>query len=107
MMQELWDQFNRTFELNQGLNEAHEEACTDFHEHGLWDGLEAMAADINMNNVEQLWDEEDQDDLLSEILEQMGLSCCFTHPSIELMIKLPVLEFIHSRVGVFPQIQFC
>ncbi len=78
MMQELWNQFDGTFELDQGLNEAHEKARKDFHEHGLWDGPEVIAADIDMNNVEQLWDEEDQDDLLSEILEQMGLSHCFS-----------------------------
>ncbi|KAF8812823.1 hypothetical protein BYT27DRAFT_7251513 [Phlegmacium glaucopus] len=74
IMQELWDQFDGTFELDQGFDEAHEKARKDFHEHGLWDGPEAMAADIDMNNVEQLWDEEDQDDLLSEILEQMGMN---------------------------------
>lgn len=73
-MQELWDQFDGTFELDQGLKEAHEKARKDFHEYGLWDGPEVMAADIDINN---LWDEEERDDLLSEILEQMGLSSCF------------------------------
>lgn len=81
IMQEMWDQFDGTFELDRGTAEAHESAHLDFEskmgEYGLWDGQEAMAADIDMSHIEELWDEEDHDDLLLELLKQIGLSCLF------------------------------
>jgi hypothetical protein len=76
-MQDLWDGFDGTFGLDGGVREAHETARKKFdieaHEYGLWNGLEEMSADTDMINVEQIWDEEDEDDLLSELLEHIGL----------------------------------
>ena len=75
-MKELWDQFDGTFELDHGAEEVHKSAREDFmakaHEYGLQDGAEAIA-DEDMSNIEQLWDDEVQDDLLSELLEQIGM----------------------------------
>lgn len=71
-----------------GLNDKHEQAMwetfdpseDDLHkqrqkefdrraeEYGLWNGLEALPDD-GMANIEQLWQEDEQDDLLSELLE--------------------------------------
>lgn len=76
-MQEMWDNFgDGSFELDHGVDEihksAHEKFTANAHEYGLWGAYETEPGDIN--DVEQLLDEENQDDLLSELLEQIGVS---------------------------------
>jgi hypothetical protein len=67
--QAMWDGFDGHFELEADLSELKRQ---DFNrrmeEYGLWDGLEALPDD-DMINIEQLWQEDEQDDLLSELLE--------------------------------------
>lgn len=76
-MKELWDQFDGTFELDHGAEEVHKSAREDFmakaREYGFRNGVEAIADDEDMSNIEQLWDDEVQDDVLSELLEQIGM----------------------------------
>ena len=38
---------------------------------GLWAGSEAIP-DNDISEVQQLWEEEEQDDLLAEVFEQIG-----------------------------------
>lgn len=77
-IQNLWDGFDGTFELDGRLDKAHKAAQkkfeADFSKYVQWDGLEHITSDTNMLNVEQSWEEEEQDNLLSELLEQIGMS---------------------------------
>ena len=76
-MKDLLDQFDGTFKLDHGAKEVHKSAREVFmakaHEYGLQDGAEAVADDEDMSNIEKLWDDEVQDDLLLELLEQIGM----------------------------------
>ncbi|KAF9455571.1 hypothetical protein BDZ94DRAFT_1303006 [Collybia nuda] len=41
------------------------------HEHGLWSGIDEIPGDVNLDGRAQLWDKEDHDDLLSEVLQNL------------------------------------
>jgi hypothetical protein len=73
--QEMWHTFDGTFELEDGAAELHEKARKAFELQanlsGLWAGLEAIPNN-NINELQQLWEEEEHDDLLSEVFEQIG-----------------------------------
>ena len=75
-MQEVWDTFDGTFELEDGATEIHEKARNVFELQanlsGLWAGLEAIP-DGDIDEIQQHWEEEEEDDLLSEIFEQIGM----------------------------------
>jgi len=72
----MWNSFNGNFEFDISEADLHEQKCKDFdcrmEEYGLWDGLETLP-DNDMVNIEQLWQEDEQDELLSELLETAGV----------------------------------
>jgi hypothetical protein len=69
--QAMWDDFDGKFELDMSEADLHEQKHNEFNqrmkEYGLWGGLEALP-DNDMVNIERLWQEDEQDDLLSELL---------------------------------------
>jgi hypothetical protein len=75
--QAIWDGFDGNFELEPFEAELYEQKRKEFNhrmeEYGLWGGLEALPDD-DMISIEQLWQEDEQDDLLSELLEHVGMS---------------------------------
>ncbi|KAF8159989.1 hypothetical protein B0H34DRAFT_843892 [Crassisporium funariophilum] len=96
-MQDLWGGFDGTFGLDDGMDEAHKTARKKFdnevHKYGLWDGLEQISTDTNMINMEQLWDEEEQDDLLLELLKNiMRISGSFMKVLLWLLCELGIKE---------------
>ena len=74
-MQEMWDTFDGTFELEDSAAELQETARKAFELQaklsGLWAGSEVIP-DNDISEVQQLWEEEEQDDLLAEVFEQIG-----------------------------------
>jgi hypothetical protein len=87
--QAMWDDFDGNFVFEASEAELHEEKRKEFdhrmEEYGLWGGLEALPDD-DMINVEQLWQEDEQDDLLSELLEHTSASeFCRSPPVINLL----------------------
>lgn len=75
--QAMWDGFDGTFELDSSESDLYEQKRKEFNhrmeEYGLWGGLEALP-DNDMTNIEQLWQEDEQDDILSELLEHTSTS---------------------------------
>ena len=78
---EMWDNFVPTegaFGIDQGPEESLQNARVDFEhkvkEFGLWGGLEAMPEDDDIGRLEEAWDEAEQDDILTEILQNLGQS---------------------------------
>jgi hypothetical protein len=74
--QVMWDGFDGNFEFEPTKADVYEQKRKEFdrrmEEYGLWGGLEDLPDD-DMINVEQLWQEDEQDDLLSELLEHAGM----------------------------------
>lgn len=70
--QAMWDDFDGNFKFEPSEADLYEQKRKEFdrrmEEYGLWGGQEALPDD-DMINVEQLWQEDEQDDLLSELLE--------------------------------------
>lgn len=82
--QEMWDDFvlaDGAFELEQGAEEREKDARTDFErkasEFGLWGGPETMLEE-EIERVEDAWDEAEHDDILTEILQNLGQSTRYT-----------------------------
>jgi len=76
-MEDMWLNFDRTFEISESPADVHARAREKFNrqaqEYGLWGGLETVP-DLEMEQIEQLWDEEKQEDLLSDLLESIGIT---------------------------------
>jgi len=77
---EMWDNFLPTegaFEIDQGPEESLQNARVDFEhkvkEFGLWGGLKTMPEE-DTGRLEDAWDEAEQDDILTEILQNLGQS---------------------------------
>jgi len=75
---EMWNDFMPTdsaFEIDQGPEESLQTARLDFEhkvkEFGLWGGLETMPDEDN-GQLEDAWDEAEQDDILTDILQNLG-----------------------------------
>jgi hypothetical protein len=75
---EMWDNFiptNSAFEIEKGPEEVEKEARAEFerkaNQFGLWAGLETMP-DEDMDHIENAWDEAKHDDILTEILKNLG-----------------------------------
>ena len=70
--QAMQDNFDGNFEFEPSEADLYEQKRKEFdycmEEYGIWGGLETQPDD-NMINVEQLWQEDEHDDLLSELLE--------------------------------------
>jgi hypothetical protein len=70
--QAMWNNFDGNFKFEPSEADLYEQKRKEFdchmEEYGIWGGLETLPDD-NMINVEQLWQEDEQDDLLSELLE--------------------------------------
>ena len=68
----MWDNFDGNFEFEPSKANLYEQKCKEFDHHmeeyGIWGGLETQPDD-NMINVERLWQEDEHDDLLLELLE--------------------------------------
>ena len=83
--QAMWDNFDGNFVFDTSKAELYDEKRKEFdrrmEEYGLWGGLEALPDD-NMINVEQLWQEDEQDDLLSELLEHTSVSDSCQNPPV-------------------------
>lgn len=81
--QEMWHDHKMKFPDNGGFDagddpndldqQKREEFNRRVHEHGLWSGVDEIPGDVNLDGHAQLWDEEDHDDLLSEVLLNLGL----------------------------------
>jgi len=78
---EMWDNFAPTegaFGIDEGPEESLQNARVDFErkvkEFGLWGGLETMPEDDDIGWLEEAWDEAEQDDILTEILHNLGQS---------------------------------
>jgi len=76
----MWDDFIPTdsaFEMDEGPEEAKQDARSEFEwklsNFGLWGGLETMP-DEDIDRAEVSWDEAEQDDILTEILQNLGWS---------------------------------
>jgi len=76
-MEDMWLNFDRTFEISESPADVHARAREKFNrqaqEYGLWGSLETVP-DLEMEQIEQLWDEEKQEDLLSNLLESIGIT---------------------------------
>lgn len=77
---EMWDNFVPTegaFGIDQGPEESLQNARVDFErkvkEFGLWGGLETMPEE-DIGQLEEALDEAEQDDILTEILQNLGQS---------------------------------
>ena len=70
--QGMWDNFDGNFEFEPSKADLYEQKHKEFDHHmeeyGIWGGLETQPDD-NMINAEQLWQEDEHDDLLLELLE--------------------------------------
>jgi hypothetical protein len=78
--QEMWDTFVPTdgaFEIERGPEEVLDDARKEFEckikEFGLWGGLETMPEE-DIGHLEDAWDEAEHDDILTEILQNLGQS---------------------------------
>jgi hypothetical protein len=73
--QAMWENFDGNFEVEPSEDDLYQQKCEEFNcrveSYGLWGGLDAIPDD-DMEDIEQLWQENEQDDLLSELLEQTG-----------------------------------
>jgi hypothetical protein len=81
--QAMWENFDGHFEVDPSEDDLHEQRQKEFdhraEEYGLWHGVEALPDD-DMENIEQLWQEDEQDDILSELLEH---TCAYnSHPTL-------------------------
>ena len=69
------------FEIEQGVEEREKDARTEFErkasEFGLWGGPETMLED-DIEQAEDAWDEAEHDDILAEILRNLGQSTRYT-----------------------------
>lgn len=81
--QEMWDDFimmDSAFEMEKGLEEVEKDTRSEFeckvNDFGLWGGLETMS-DEDIHHTEVTWDEAEQDDILTEILRNLGQSRTF------------------------------
>ena len=77
---EMWDGFMPTdnaFEIEQGPEEVLRDARTEFErkvkEFGAWGGLETLPED-DIERLEGAWDEAEHDDIITEILQNLGQS---------------------------------
>ena len=78
----MWDDFvptNHAFEIEQGpeemLNNAQQKFEHKIGTFGVWDGHETMAdSDEDMVVVEDAWNEAENEDILTEILQNSGQS---------------------------------
>jgi len=70
--QAMWDDFDGNFQFEPSEADLYKEKRKEFNrrmeEYGLWGGLEALPDD-DMINIEHLWQEDEQDDILSKLLE--------------------------------------
>jgi hypothetical protein len=73
--QAMWEDFDGNFEVELSEDDLYQQKCAEFNRrvesYGLWGGLETIPDD-DMEDIEQLWQENEQDTLLSELLEQTG-----------------------------------
>lgn len=76
-MEEMWDEFQGNFEMDATPEENHQDARAMFErkldEHMQWMEIEQVPDDIEMGGIADEWDEEDNDDILTELLENIGM----------------------------------
>lgn len=77
---EMWDEYvpgEGAFEMERGPEETLKDARLEFEqtvkEFGLWGGLETMPEE-DISSLEDAWDEAEHDDILTEILQNIGQS---------------------------------
>jgi len=77
---EMWDEYipgEGTFEMERGPKETLKDARLEFEEKvkdfGLWGGLETLPEE-DISSLEDTWDEAEHDDILTEILQNIGQS---------------------------------
>jgi hypothetical protein len=76
----MWDEYvpgEGAFEMERGPEETLKDARLEFEqtvkEFGLWGGLETMPEE-DISSLEDAWDEAEHDDILTEILQNIGQS---------------------------------
>ena len=83
---EMWNDFmtsEETFEMDAGPAELERNRREEFErkigEHGLWGGSEQPADLVSMDDIQSHWDEEEHNDLLAEILRNIGMLRCLLY----------------------------
>jgi hypothetical protein len=75
-MWEDWQMHDPEFELEEGEDERMARKRQEFeskvNRSGIWEGVEMMGEEGGMDGIEKLWEEEEQDDLLSDLLREIG-----------------------------------
>ena len=73
--QEMFAAFNGNYELELSEMELHEQRCKEFDrridEYGLWGGLDGLPDD-SMADVAEIWDDDEHEEMISELLERTG-----------------------------------
>jgi hypothetical protein len=75
---EMWEDWDPSdnFEIGDSLEEVAHQKRQLFErkldEYGIWEGEEELTGDDTLGTLEQAWDESEQDDLLSEVLQGLG-----------------------------------
>jgi hypothetical protein len=80
---EMWHNYDMGFNDNGGfeagedpddlLHQKQEAFDHCVHEYNLWSGVDKLPGDVNVDDIAQLWDEEEHDDLLTEVFLNLGL----------------------------------
>lgn len=100
-MWETWANEDEAFTMDEDPSTAADQKRQDFErrldEFILWDGAEGISGGAAADGLEEIWDEAEQDDLLSEVLENLGgCSQHFSRP--RMLILLTDLERDESLI---------
>lgn len=75
---EMFATFNGHYELDLSEAELHEQKCKEFNhrieEYGLWGGPERLPDDSMPADVAEIWDDDEHEEMISELLERTGRS---------------------------------
>lgn len=76
-MKEMWDEFQGNFEMDETPEDKHQNARAMFErkldEHIQWIGIEQVPDDTEMGGIADEWDENDNSDILTELLQNIGM----------------------------------
>lgn len=80
--QDMWHDYEMNFaddgfdagdDPDDEIRRKQEEFDRRVDEHNLWSGVDEIPGDVNVDDLLQLWDEEEHNDLLSDVLRNLGL----------------------------------
>jgi hypothetical protein len=67
------DGFNAGGDPDNKINCKQEDFNRRVNQHGLWSGVDEIPGNVNLDSFVRLWDENEHDDLLLEVLQNLGL----------------------------------